>query len=192
MAHLMDAKARKARLIADAACMSNDQAAAPQHRTASHLVDIPRNADRYCGCALRNHSLTSPSAEGRGLKRQQMREAQAPTKDMVVFLVAPEVRPLEDSQDILRSMTRCCDTCQHPRVSVTSANVIITQHTNERSSVPRSCTPRACQHRHPRTRGPAPRAFSMVLRSALPVYVAATALGDMCQCRRSSTPCCSG
>ena len=67
MAHLIDAKARKARLIADAACMSNDQAAARQHRTASHLVDIFRNADRYCGCASLNHSLTSPSAEGRGL-----------------------------------------------------------------------------------------------------------------------------
>ena len=99
-----------------------------------------------------------------------------------MFLVAPEVRPLEDSQDILRSMTRCCDTCQHPRVSITSANVITTQHTNERSSVPRSCTPCACQHRHPRRRGPAPSAFSLVLRFALPIYVAATALGDMCQC----------
>ena len=182
MAHLIDAKARKARLIADAACMSNDQAAAPQHRTASYLADIARNADRYCECALRKHSLTSPSAEGRGLKCHRMRGAQAPTKDMIVFLVAPEVRPLEDSQDILRSMTRCCDTCQHPRVSITSANVITTQRTNERSSVPRSCTPRACQHRHPRRRGPAPSAFSLVLRFALPIYVAATALGHMCLC----------
>ena len=184
MAHLIDAKARKARLIADAACMSNDQAAAPQHRTASHLVDRPGNADRYCGCASRNHTLTSPSAEGRGLMCHQMREAQAPTKDMVVFLVAPEVRPLEDSQDILRSKMRCCDACQHPRGSITSANVIITQHTNERSSVPRSCTPCACYHRHwhPRRRGPAPSAFSLVLRFALPIYVAAIALGDMCQC----------
>ena len=182
MAHLIDAKARKARLIADAACMSNDQAAAPQHRTASHLVDIPRNADRYSECALRNHSLTSPSAEGRSLKCHRMRGPQAPTKDMSVFLVAPEVRPVEDAQDMLRFMTRCCDTCQHPRLSITSANVMTTQHTNKRSSVPRCCTPRACQHCHPSRRGPSPRAVSLVLRSALPVYVAATALGDMCQC----------